>query len=139
MQFSFAIALADNAEHQTIRELESEYLDSPFSYQKQSLNSFENRLERFQVRFDSREAEKKFSLFELNQPLVLSSVGHSFYQDNAVIVRLFNATDSEQQLDVTAFAHFADVERVNHREQSVEQNWIVKPNNAIDLRVSFKI
>ncbi|WP_019276326.1 glycoside hydrolase family 38 C-terminal domain-containing protein [Vibrio coralliilyticus] len=139
MQFSFAIALADNAEHQTIRELESEYLDSPFSYQKQSLNSFENRLERFQVRFDSREAEKKFSLFELNQPLVLSSVGHSFYQDNAVIVRLFNATDSEQQLDVTAFAHFADVERVNHREQSVEQNWTVKPNNAIDLRVSFKI
>ncbi|MDN3685176.1 glycosyl hydrolase-related protein [Vibrio sinaloensis] len=62
-----------------------------------------------------------------------------FYQDNAVIVRLFNATEEVQQLDTTAFAHFAQVERVNYREQSVEQEWSVKPNNSIDLRIGFKI
>ncbi len=139
MSFAFSIAMPTDASHQTLRALESQYLDLPFSYQKQSLNSFENRLERFQVRFDARSAVKSFSLFEVNQPLTLSSIGHSFYQDNAVIVRLFNATEDVQQLDTTAFAHFAEVERVNYREQSVEQEWLVKPNNSIDLRIGFKI
>ena len=139
MNFAFSISMPTDASHQTLRALESQYLDTPFSYQKQSLNSFENRLERFQVRFDARSAVKSFSLFEVNQPLVLSSVGHSFYQDNAVIVRLFNATDEVQQLDTTAFARFAEVERVNYREQSVEQEWSVKPNNSIDLRIGFRI
>ncbi|MEZ8099348.1 alpha-mannosidase [Vibrio bivalvicida] len=139
MSFAFSIAMPADASHQTLRALESQYLDLPFSYQKQSLNSFENRLERFQVRFDARSAVKSFSLFEVNQPLTLSSIGHSFYQDNAVIVRLFNATEEAQQLDTTAFAHFAQVERVNYREQSVEQEWSVKPNNSIDLRIGYRI
>ncbi|ROV58701.1 alpha-mannosidase [Vibrio ponticus] len=143
MTFNFSIALSEEASHHTVRRLEQEFLDTPFSYQKQTLNSFENRLERFQVRFDTREVSQRFSLFELEQALQLSSVGHSFYQDNAVIVRLYNPTEQAISLDSTAFAHFAQVERVNHREQLVEQSaeqaWQVKPNNTIDLRVSFKI
>ncbi|MFA0412630.1 glycoside hydrolase family 38 C-terminal domain-containing protein [Vibrio renipiscarius] len=139
MTFNFSIALSEEASHQTVRRLEQAFLDQPFAYQKQTLNSFENRLERFQVRFDAREASQRFSLFELEQPLQLSSIGHSFYQDNAVIVRLYNATDKAQVLDTTAFAHFAEIERVNHREHTVEQEWQVKPNNSIDVRVSFKI
>lgn len=101
MSFEFSIALTDKVDHQTIRRLEMDYLDAPFSYQKQSLNSFENRLERFQVRFETRPSQKQFSLFEVHQPLMLSSIGHSFIKDNAVIVRLFNATDQEQILDIT--------------------------------------
>ncbi|MBA5761150.1 alpha-mannosidase [Vibrio sp. 404] len=143
MTFSFSIALCEEASHQTVRRLEQEFLDAPFGYQKQTLNSFENRLERFQVRFDSRDVAKRFGLFELEQALQLSSIGHSFYQDNAVIVRLYNSTEQAMVLDTTAFAHFAAVERVNHREQpfeqGTEQEWQVKANNSIDLRVSFKI
>lgn len=139
MQFSFAIALTDDATHKTVRDMESDYLDVPFSYQKQSLNSFENRLERFQVRFDRRAAMKQFSLFELNQALKLSSIGHSFYQDNAVIVRLFNPTDRAITFDMTALAHFAHVEQVNYREERVTQDGVVEANNSIDLRITFKI
>ena len=143
MTFNFSIALSEEASHQTVRRLEQEFLDAPFGYQKQTLNSFENRLERFQVRFESRDVAKRFGLFELEQALQLSSIGHSFYQDNAVIVRLYNSTEQAMVLDTTAFAHFAAVERVNHREQileqGMEQEWLVKANNSIDLRVSFKI
>ena len=147
MTFGFSIALTADASHQTVRSTEQAFLDAPFSYQKQALNSFENRLERFQVRFDSRQVAKRFGLFELHQALQLSSIGHSFYHDNAVIVRLYNPTEQAVQLDITPFVHFAEVERVNHREQSLEQpfeqgmaqEWQVKPNNCIDLRISFKI
>ncbi|WP_061015684.1 glycoside hydrolase family 38 C-terminal domain-containing protein [Vibrio splendidus] len=149
MQFSFALALTEDANHDTVRQLEREYLDAPFSYQKQTLNSFENRLERFQVRFDSRERLASFSLLSLEQPLELSSIGHSFYNKDAVIVRLFNPTPSAIELDLTAFKQFAQVELVDYREQpkvyaestSDEStvNAAVKPNNSIDLRVTFSV
>ncbi|MGF1682780.1 glycoside hydrolase family 38 C-terminal domain-containing protein [Photobacterium minamisatsumaniensis] len=139
MVFSFSLALTTDADHATVRKLEREYLDTPFSYQKQSLNSFENRLERFQVCFEQRDSKKHYSLFDIDQALELSSIGHSFYKENAVIVRVFNATECEQQLDITPFAHFAAVERVNYREQVQDGDWAVQPNNTIDLRLTFKI
>ena len=149
MQFSFALALTEDAKHDTVRQLEREYLDAPFSYQKQTLNSFENRLERFQVRFDSRERLASFSLLSLEQPLELSSIGHSFYKKDAVIVRLFNPTPSAIDLDLTAFKQFAQVELVDYREQpkvyaestsdESTANAVVKPNNSIDLRVTFSV
>ncbi|GAM59107.1 glycosyl hydrolase, family 38 [Vibrio ishigakensis] len=70
---------------------------------------------------------------------MLSSIGHSFIKDNAVIVRLFNATDQEQILDITQFAQFGEVERVNYREHTLAQEWAVKANNSIDIRVTFKV
>ncbi|WP_375748814.1 alpha-mannosidase [Vibrio sp. HN007] len=140
MSFNFSIAFADNAEHQTVRQLEQEYLNQPFSYQKQSLNSFENRLERFQVSFDKREAPQQVSLFEINQPVELSSIGHSFYKRSAVIVRLFNPTDEAITFDASALAHLPEVEVVNYREAPVESGnpFEIRPNNSIDLRLTIR-
>ncbi|MDG3086165.1 glycoside hydrolase family 38 C-terminal domain-containing protein [Vibrio hannami] len=140
MTFAFSIAFADNAEHKTVRELEQGYLNQPFSYQKQSLNSFENRLERFQVSFEKRQVQQQFSLFELDQPLELSSIGHSFYKENAVIVRLFNTTSEVITLDASAFSHFQEVEVVNYRESAVDSDepFVIRPNNSIDLRLTTK-
>ena len=149
MQFSFALALTKDAQHNTIRRLEREYLDAPFSYQKQTLNSFENRLERFQVRFDSRERLTSFNLLSLKQPLELSSIGHSFYKQDALIIRFFNPTPSVVELELNAFEQFQQVELVDYREQpktyadstSVESipKAVVQPNNSIDLRVTFAV
>ncbi|NOJ06650.1 glycoside hydrolase family 38 C-terminal domain-containing protein [Vibrio splendidus] len=149
MQFSFALALTEDAHHSTVRKLECQYLDGPFSYQKQTLNSFENRLERFQVRFDARDRLASFSLLSMTQALELSSIGHSFYKKDAVIIRLFNPTDSEVDLDLNAFGQFKQIELVDYREQpkvytgsgidAGEKSCVVKPNNSIDLRVTFNV
>ncbi|WP_404973732.1 glycoside hydrolase family 38 C-terminal domain-containing protein [Vibrio campbellii] len=137
MSFSFALALCDNAQHKTIRQLERRYLDLPFGYQKQSLNSFENRLERFQVRFEPRQHSPSFSLFSLPQALELSSLGHSFYRDNAIILRVFNPTESPIELDLDSLKHFADVELVNYREHPLNGAYIVRPNNSLDVRLTL--
>ncbi|MFA0046205.1 glycoside hydrolase family 38 C-terminal domain-containing protein [Vibrio sp. 10N.261.51.F11] len=149
MQFSFALALTEDAHHSTVRKLERQYLDVPFSYQKQTLNSFENRLERFQVRFDARDRLASFSLLSMTQALELSSIGHSFYKKEAVIIRLFNPTDSEVDLDLNAFGQFKQIELVDYREQpklytgsgidTGGQSCVVKPNNSIDVRVTFNV
>ena len=138
LQFSFALAMTEEASHSTVRALEQSYLDKPFSFQKQGLNSFEHRLERFQVRFDPRASQTHFSLFSLAQPLVLSSIGHSFAVQNAVVVRLFNPTDQTINLDFSAFKHFAQVEVVNYCEALLTDNQTVQPNNTIDLRLTLQ-
>ncbi|MBY5946676.1 glycoside hydrolase family 38 C-terminal domain-containing protein [Photobacterium rosenbergii] len=136
MRFSFAIAMTETASHQTIRELETDYLNQPFCYQSQRLNSFENRLERFQVRFDTKPMAKQFSLLKIEEELELSSVSHSFYDDTALLVRLFNPTEQAITLDMSQFDRFADVAIVNYREQLLaDAEPVVAPNNTIDLRV----
>ncbi|WEM44830.1 glycoside hydrolase family 38 C-terminal domain-containing protein (plasmid) [Photobacterium sp. DA100] len=136
MRFSFAIAMAESTSHQAIRELETEYLNQPFSYQRQRLNSFENRLERFQVRFDAKPMSKQFSLLNIKEELELSSLSHSFYENNALVLRLFNPTEQAITLDMTQFDNYADVAIVNYREQLIAgAEPVVAPNNTIDLRL----
>ncbi|WP_028866021.1 glycoside hydrolase family 38 C-terminal domain-containing protein [Psychromonas aquimarina] len=139
MQFSFALALTEEASHQTIRELEIEYLNQPFCYQKQSLNSFENRLERFQVSFEKRQMAKSFSLFSVQQALQLSSISHSFYHKDVLLLRLYNPGNEAVLLDMRQFDHFAEVSIVNYREQVIDNaDAQVAPNNTIDLRLVIK-
>ncbi|MGR5063172.1 glycoside hydrolase family 38 N-terminal domain-containing protein [Photobacterium sp. DNB22_13_2] len=136
MRFSFAIAMAESASHQVIRQLEMEYLNQAFSYQRQCLNSFENRLERFQVRFEEKPMSKQFSLLAIKEELELSSVSHSFYDNNAVVLRLFNAAEQPIALDMSQFSHFAGVTIVNYREQEIaDAEPVVTPNNTLDLRL----
>ncbi|PSU33573.1 glycoside hydrolase family 38 C-terminal domain-containing protein [Photobacterium lutimaris] len=140
MRFSFAIAMTENASHQVIRELETAYLNQPFSYQQQRLNSFENRLERFQVRFDEKPMAKQFSLLAIKEQLELSSVSHSFYDANAIVLRLFNPTEQAIELDMNQFNGFANATIVNYREQELaDDKPVVAPNNTIDLQLSCAV
>ena len=139
MQFSFAIALAEEASHATIRKLEADYLTQPFSYQKQNLNSFENRLERFQVSFDDREMPSAFSLLSVQENLEFSSISHSLTDENVLLLRLYNPTEALVELDLGQFSQFEAVSIVNYCEQPVANPQpVVRPNNTIDLRLVMK-
>ena len=139
LTFSFAIALTEEASHQTVRALETDYLNQPFSYQKQSLNSFENRLERFQVRFDETQMANEFSLLSVAENLELSSISHSLTNDNVLLLRLFNPTTKPVELNLTQFVNFEEINIVNYREQPVENaEPVVRPNNTVDLRLVIK-
>ncbi|MGI9279027.1 MAG: glycoside hydrolase family 38 C-terminal domain-containing protein [Endozoicomonas sp.] len=136
MQFSFALAMTQNASHKTIRELESDYLSRPFAYQKQGLNSFENRLERFQVSFDQKVLSREFSLVSIQEDLEVSSISHSLNDEHTLLLRLFNAGDADVAVDLAQFNEFADVSVVNYCEQPIENPGAVcKPMNSLDLKL----
>ncbi|WP_108652805.1 glycoside hydrolase family 38 N-terminal domain-containing protein [Dongshaea marina] len=139
MEFSFAISLTEQASHAAIREQERAYLHPPFGYQLQSLNSFQNRLERFQVDFAKREMPSEFSLLKVEEPLELSSIAHSLEQPDAIILRLYNPGLEPQSLNLEQFSHFARVRIVNYREQDLDNpKALVKPNNSIDLQLILR-
>ncbi|WP_062269700.1 glycoside hydrolase family 38 C-terminal domain-containing protein [Endozoicomonas arenosclerae] len=136
MTFSFALALTEDASHKTVREQESDYLSRPFAYQKQGLNSFENRLERFQVSFDQKVLAREFSLVSVQEDLEVSSISHSLNDENVLLLRLFNAGDTEVNVDLAQFYEFADVSVVNYCEQPVEvEEAICRPMNTLDLKL----
>lgn len=134
MRFEFALTLGEKLEQQDLRALEMAYLARPFSYQHQTLNSFENRLERFQLRFDQHDMPSEFSLLRLPEPLILSSIAHSLTEKNALVLRVYNPSLDEVVLDLAQFSAFQCVEIVNYREVILpEKNACVRSCNSLDL------
>jgi len=90
LRFSFTVALADNADHLTLRQLENQAAGQPFTYQRQTLHTLDHRLERFALRLPECRIPAEFSLLTLPEPLILSALPHA-QQLHGTVVRLFNA------------------------------------------------
>jgi alpha-mannosidase len=73
------------------------YREHYASYQKQNLNTFEERLERFEIPYPIDKAPEKFSLFEIDNDCIFMSVCKQAYDDKqSIIVRFFNPTTDNQ-------------------------------------------
>lgn len=70
------------------------------SYQLQALNTFEDRLERFEIPFPVEKLPANASLFELDNPAIFMSTCKKAWSDDAVVIRLFNPTEQEQKVKV---------------------------------------
>lgn len=73
LRFSFTVALADSADHLTLRQLENQTAGQPFTYQRQTLHTLDHRLERFSLRLPDRRLPAEFSLLNLPESLILSA------------------------------------------------------------------
>ncbi|HED6263279.1 alpha-mannosidase [Enterobacter bugandensis] len=90
LRFTFTVALADSADHLTLRQLENQAAGQPFTYQRQTLHTLDHRLERFALRLPEHQLPAEFSLLTLPEPLVLSALPHA-QRSNGTVVRVFNA------------------------------------------------
>ncbi|MCK1993815.1 alpha-mannosidase [Peribacillus muralis] len=68
------------------------------SYQLQQLNTFEERLERFEIPFPVEKLPRERSLFELDNAAVFMSSCKKAWNDDSVVIRLFNPTEHAQQV-----------------------------------------
>jgi alpha-mannosidase len=72
------------------------YIGRHVSYQKQALNTFEERLERFEIPYPVKELDDSVSLLEVDNPSVVMSSCKRAYDDHSVVVRFFNPTEEVQ-------------------------------------------
>lgn len=131
LHFSLTLALADNARHLTLRQLEADAINLPFCYQRQALNTTEHRLERFALRFSERQLAPEFSLATLPESLFLSAIPHSLSKKGTVI-RAFNAMDRDVALPPELLRH----RQVNYLEEEVATASHVAPANTVDFWVN---
>ncbi|WP_367565456.1 glycoside hydrolase family 38 C-terminal domain-containing protein [Lacrimispora sp.] len=124
-------------EYQTAKTWE-EYSLEHISYQSQTLNKFIFRLDnKIQPRELVRRSEPQFSLLEIKDSYLFSSISPSLYSD-AALLRIKNPTGREVNLTDYDFSRFRAVEKVNDIEEICEnQDFIIPPYDTLTLKLSF--
>ncbi|EOF9297730.1 glycoside hydrolase family 38 C-terminal domain-containing protein [Enterobacter bugandensis] len=128
LSFTFTVALADNADHLTLRQLENQAAGQPFTYQRQTLHTLDHRLERFALRLPEHQLPAQFSLLTLPEPLVLSALPHAL-RSNGTVVRVFNA--GTQPVPVPE--SLAGLRQINYLEEPVPPVTAIPPFATCDF------
>lgn len=128
LHFSFTVALADRADHLTLRRLENQAAGQPFTYQRQSLHTLDHRLERFSLRLPDRQLPAQFSLLTLPEPLILSALPHA-QQSRGTVVRVFNAGTQPVPVPAT----LAELHQINYLEEPVQPVTAIPPSATCDF------
>lgn len=128
--FSFTVALADNADHLTLRQLENQTAGQPFTYQRQTLHTLDHRLERFALRLPECRLPAEFSLLTLPEPLILSALPHA-QQLHGTVVRLFNAGTEP----VPVPESLAVLRQINYLEEPMPPVTAILPSATCDFLI----
>ncbi|TGB00755.1 glycoside hydrolase family 38 C-terminal domain-containing protein [Halobacillus salinus] len=103
MTFDYAIHMKGGAvEASNLFDLVDRYNERYVTYQNQSLNTFEERLDRFEIPYPIEKLPADYSLAALeNKDLFISSIKKA-HDDGSVIVRLYNPADNEVTGTITS-------------------------------------
>lgn len=130
LRFSFTVALADSADHLTLRQLENQAAGQPFTYQRQTLHTLDHRLERFSLRLPERRLPAEFSLLSLPEPLILSALPHA-QQAPGTVVRVFNAGTKPVPIPTS----LAGLCQINYLEEPVQPVTAISPSATCDFLI----
>ncbi|TDL32745.1 alpha-mannosidase [Jeotgalibacillus sp. S-D1] len=140
MIFDYALHFSEGGNEEELFSIASLYNDHQASYQKQSLNSFEERLDRFEIPYPIKELPPVFSLFETTNDQVIFSSMKKAYDDHDLIVRLYNPTSEAQTIHLTS-EHMQSMAVANlneKNEQQVESDVIIQPKGYVTLKLRTK-
>lgn len=138
-EFEFALCISEGLfdGYQTAKRWQ-DYTLEHISYQSQTLNKFIYRLDnKIQLRENVIKSPAEFSLLELDESVLYSSITPSLYSD-AVLLRLKNPTEHAVILNNFDFSKFSGVERVNYIETVCDdQMFIIPAFDTLTLKLSY--
>jgi mannosylglycerate hydrolase len=121
LTFRYALHISsDEFEPKAWNALTERYVEHGATYQLQTLNTFEERLERFELPQPIETAPAEFSLLSVEGEAFVSCTKLSEDGDG-IIVRLFNPSEAELSILVHSDT-FSHVEQVTLAEGEIEQN-----------------
>ena len=124
LEFGYALFFDNAVSDVRLFAEREQYLCNALTYQTQTLNSFEERLDRFMLPQPIDQAPQYFSLFELHNDNVLVSALKCGYDNNDIIMRVFNPTAAVQNHELQAPSF--SVSRTNLTEEQT-----MPPDNTI--------
>ncbi|MCL6573988.1 MAG: alpha-mannosidase [Bacillus sp. (in: Bacteria)] len=137
-EFEFALQITEGEfdEYTTAKTWE-EYTVEHISYQAQTLNKFIHRLDnKVQPREKVASSPVEFSLLEVSEENLYSSMAPSLYDENASLLRLKNPTKEAKQLQQFDFSHFKQVAKVNYIEEVCEnESYVIPPYDTLTLKL----
>jgi alpha-mannosidase len=135
MDFEYAITIRESSEE--LFELADKFIGRYTSYQKQSLNLFEERVERFELPLNLEVSGDEYSLLELDNSNVIQSVCKESYAKDGYIIRLFNPGDSEEVVNIIS-DKFKALKLTNLYEREIEEvsgEIKIKPKGYVTIKL----
>ncbi|TDT61335.1 glycoside hydrolase family 38 C-terminal domain-containing protein [Fonticella tunisiensis] len=101
LEFEYAVYFSDERFNpQALFRITEKYIEHYASYQKQNLNTFEERLERFEIPMHKEGLPGNYSLFHVDNDRVFMSTCKLAYEGDGVILRLFNPSDTIESVAI---------------------------------------
>jgi mannosylglycerate hydrolase len=139
MTFEYAIHVGNGHDVKQLFNMVDEYRGHCLCYQRQSLNTFEERLDRFEIPYPVDTLPARFSMLEVEGDVYLSSMKKA-HDDESVILRLYNPTEDEQLVNITG-ERIQSVALTKLNEKSVtdsQENVTVRPKGYVTLKLVVK-
>ncbi|GGB42437.1 glycoside hydrolase family 38 C-terminal domain-containing protein [Fictibacillus barbaricus] len=139
MKFEYAIHVGKGHDVKQLFKFVDQYRGHSVSYQKQSLNTFEERLDRFEIPYPVDVLPARFSLFESTGEVFLSTMKKA-HDDNSVILRLFNPSEEEQTVTLLS-EYIQSVSQAKLNEKGVidvKDEVTVRPKGYVTLKLFMK-
>lgn len=113
LQFEYAIHMSGGAlQPEQLFSMTDRYVNHRTAYQLQTLNTFEERLERFELPMPIDRLPEHYSLFRIDNDQIFMSMCKLAYEGDGIVIRLFNPTGQPQQTAI-ASDHFRKFELTN--------------------------
>ncbi|MBC2284895.1 glycoside hydrolase family 38 N-terminal domain-containing protein [Listeria booriae] len=102
MIFEYAVYVQDEALNARNLFAQSNAFEGHIAtYQLQSLNTFEERIERFEIDYPVQQLPAHTSLFEIDNPNIFISTCKQAWDGEGTVIRLFNPTDNDEKVRLT--------------------------------------
>jgi mannosylglycerate hydrolase len=136
-EFEFALRVDKGSFNEyDVAKCWQEYTTENINYQTQSLNKFIHRLDnKIQLREKVSESPSEFSLLQVNDEILYSSISPSLY-DDAFLLRVKNPTKEDKLLDKFDFSKFKRVVKVNYIEEICDDEiYVVSAYDTLTLKI----
>lgn len=117
--FDYAVTLGHKSE-QELFELADQYNEQILTYQNQKLNTFEERLDRFEIPSPIASLPQEMSLLEISNNKIFISSLKKAEKEKGVIVRLYNPHSQPEQATILT-KMFKTVYTTNLKENRIDE------------------
>jgi alpha-mannosidase len=138
LEFEYAIYLEDKQINpEVLFRVTEKYIKHYAFYQKQSLNTFEERLERFEIPIKLENLPDSYSLLMVDNPKVFMSACKHSYEGDGVILRLFNPSNVSEPTAVfgKGIGKIVVTNLYEDEKEEVKDRIVIPPKGYVTLKI----
>lgn len=115
------------------------FIEHYASYQKQRLNTFEERLERFEIPLNHAAINENYSLFSIDNRNIFISTCKESYERDGIIVRLFNPTENKEQtsINMSIPKQLVLCNLYEEEKELIEDKITVIPKGYVTIKIKY--
>lgn len=135
LEFNYAIYFGDETKDSKLFKETENFINRYVSYQNQSLNTFEERLERFVIPDKLNLKEESDSLFYIDNNEVFLSALKESYDSKGTIIRLFNPGANSKKINIKGkFKNIFLTDLYEEKEEEIKEI-IIEKYSYITLKI----